>query len=355
MGVRHPFARLIRTVWRRPAPGLAVTLSLLAGTALAAESLPPLPKLPLEAYEKDIREPIAKAYEDVQREPGNPALNGMLGMLLYANEQYEPAEPCFERAQALDAAEARWPYYLGKTLSNLSQHEKAAAAAQETLRRQPGYLPARLLLARSLLELGRADESRALYEALVREHPEAAEAHYGLGRIHAARGEKAAAVEQLRKACELFPAFGAAHFALARVYRDQGDKEKAQQELALYQKDKNGWPAVPDPFMDTLVALKTGAGARLQKGIQLAEAGQLQAAADEHEAALAADPTLVPAHVNLIQIYGSLGRPDKAEEHYRAAIALDPNRADAYYDYGVVLVGQVSGPKPRKPSAGRSS
>jgi len=334
------FAELIPAVSGRPALPLVVAFSLQAGAALPAESLPPLPKLPLDTYEQDIREPIAKALQEVQGEPRDAALNGTLGMLLYANEQYEPAAPCFERAQALDAAEARWPYYFGKTLSNLSQHDQAAAAAQETLRRRAGYLPARLLLAKSLLDAGKADESRALYEALVREHPESAEAHYGLARIEAARGQKAAAVEQLRKACELFPAFGAAHFALARAYQDLGQKETAQQELALYQKDKNGWPAVPDPFMDTLVALKTGAGAHLQKGIQLVEAGQMQAAADEHEAALAADPTLVPAHVNLIQIYGSLGRPEKAEEHYRAAVALDPNRAEAHYDYGVVLVGQ---------------
>jgi protein O-GlcNAc transferase len=341
MGVAvHAFTPLTRAVSRRPVLLLVVVLSLVAGATLAAESLPPLPKLPLETYEQDIREPIAKAYQDVQREPRDPARNGTLGMLLYANEQYEPAEPCFERAQALDAAEARWPYYLGKTLSNLSRHDRAAAAAKEALRRQPGYVPARLLLAKSLLDAGKAEESRALYEALVHEHPEAAEAHYGLGRIDAARGEKTAAVEHLRKACALFPGFGAAHFALARAYRDQGDKEKAQEELALYQKDKNGWPAVPDPFMDTLVALKTGAGARLQKGIQLAEAGQLQAAADEHEAALAADPKLLPAHINLIRLYGSLGHPEKAEEHYRAAIALDPNLAEIHYNYGVLLAGQ---------------
>jgi tetratricopeptide (TPR) repeat protein len=332
VAARRPFAR--------PLVLLVVVLSLIASAALAAESLPPLPKLPLGTYEPDIREPIAKAYAEVQREPRDPARNGTLGMLLYANEQYEPAEPCFERAQALDGAEARWPYYLGKTLANLSQHDRAAAAAREALRRQPGYLPVQLLLAKSLLDGGKPDESRKLYEALVREHPEAAEAHYGLGRIEAARGENASAVEHLRKACELFPGFGAAHFALARAYRDLGEKEKAQEELVRYQKDKDGWPAVPDPFMESLVALKTGAGARLQKAIQLAEAGQLQAAADEHEAALAADPTLVPAHVNLIQIYASLGRPEKAEEHYRAAVALDPNLAQAHYDYGVVLIGQ---------------
>jgi tetratricopeptide (TPR) repeat protein len=336
----HALTRLIRAAWRQPALELVVALSLLASAVLAAESLPPLPKLPLDTYAQDIREPIAKAYEEAQAAPRDPARNGTLGMVLYASEQYEAAVACFERAQALDTADARWPYYLGRTQSHLSQHDRAVASLEEALRRRPGYLPARLLLAKSLLDAGRLDESRQLYEALVGEHPNAAEAHYGLGRIDAGRGERASAVEHLRKACDLFPGFGAAHFALARVYRDLGEKEKAEEQLALYQKDTMGWPVVPDPFMTALVDLKTGAAARLEKGIQLAEAGQLQAAADEHEAALATDPKLLPAHVNLIRIYGLLGRPEKAEEHYRAAEALDPNLAEAHYDYGVLLVGQ---------------
>jgi tetratricopeptide (TPR) repeat protein len=334
------FDRLIRTVWRRPAPGFAVALSLLTGGAVAGQSIPPLPKLPLETYAAGVREAITSAYQAAQRAPQDPETNGTLGMLLYASEQYEPAETCFERAQALDAGDARWPYFLGRTQSNLARHDRAVASLQEALRRRPGYVPTRLLLAKSLLDAGRADESRALYEALVAEHPEAAEAHYGLGRIEASRGEHASAAAHLLKACELFPGFGAAHFALARAYRDLGEPEKAQDELALYQKDKEGWPAVPDPFMTALVALKTGAAARLEKGVQLAEAGQLQAAADEHEAALAADPKLLPAHVNLIRIYGTLGRPEKAEEHYRAALALDPNLAEVYYNYGVLLTSQ---------------
>jgi tetratricopeptide (TPR) repeat protein len=336
----HAFACLTRAVSRWPGKALAVVLCLLAGASATGQSLPPLPTLPLDTYEPGIRQPIAKAYEDAQRAPRDPARNGTLGMVLYANEQYEAAVACFERAQALDTADARWPYYLGKTQSNLSRHDQAVASLQEALRRRPGYLPAQLLLAKSLLDAGQPEESRALYLALVTEHPEAAEAHYGLGRIDTDKGEHASAVEHLRRACGLFPAFGAAHFALARVYRDRGEKEKAQEEIALYQKDRLGWPAVPDPFMTALVALKTGADARLQKGIQLAEAGQLQAAADEHEAALAADPKLVPAHVNLIRIYGSLGQADKAEAHYRAAVALDPNLAEEHYNYGVLLIGQ---------------
>jgi tetratricopeptide (TPR) repeat protein len=341
----HALIRLIRTVWRRPAPGFAVALSLLSGASAVGQSIPPLPVLPLETYAAGVRESLTRAYQGAERAPRDPEANGTLGMLLYASEQYEPAETCFERAQALDAGDARWPYFLGRTQSNLARHDRAVASLQEALRRRPGYLPARLLLAKALLDAGMREESAALYEALVGEHPEAAEAHYGLGRIEASRGEHASAAAHLRKACEVFPGFGAAHFALARAYRDLGETKKAQEELILYQKDKEGWPAVPDPFMTALVALKTGGDAHLQKGVQLAEAGQLQAAADEHEAALLADPKLLPAHVNLIRLYGSMGRSEKAEEHYRAALALDPNLAEIHYNYGVLLTGQGKYPE----------
>jgi Tfp pilus assembly protein PilF len=340
MGTANAFTRMVRAVSRRPAQGLVVALSLLPGVTAAGESLPPLPKLPLETYEATARAQIEQAQRAVEEQPRDAERNGQLGMLLYANEQYEFAQTCFERAHLLAPAEPRWPYYLGRTQSNLAAHDGAVASLEAALRLLPGYLPARLLLARSLLDAGKRDESRALYQTIVDEHRDAAEAHYGLGRIAAASGQTASAAEHLRRACELSPGFGAAHFALARAYRDLGEPEKAQQQLVLYQNDKQGWPAVPDPFMTALAALRTGADARLQKGIQLAEAGQLQAAADEHEAALAADPKLLPAHVNLIRLYGSLGRPGKAEEHYRAAIALDSNLAEIHYNYGVLLTGQ---------------
>src|SRR6185295_14398360 len=110
------------------------------------------------------------------------------------------------------------------------------------------------------------------------------------------------------------------------------------EQLALYQKDKLGWPAVPDPLLAAILDLKAGANAHLRKGIQLAEAGELRAAAEEHEQALLADPKLARAHVNLIRLYGTLGQPEKAEEHYRAVIAIDPALAEAHYNYAYLLM-----------------
>ena len=334
-------ARLTRAASRRPVPALVVALSFVAGASATGQSLPPLPKLPLDTYEPGIREPITQAYDAVQGAPRDPERNGALGMLLYANEQYELAETCFARAHALAPDEARWAYALGRTRVYLARYDGAIASLTETLRLDPGTLPARLMLAKALLEAGRADESQALYRKLADERPDAAEAHYGLGRIAASRKETGAAIEHLRRACALFPGFGAAHYALARAYREAGDEAKAREELAHYQKDKLGWPTVPDPWIAAIVALKTGANARLSKGIQLAGEGRLREAAEEHEAALATDPKLAQAHVNLIRLYAELGQPGKAEQHYHAALAKDPNLAELHHNYGVLLTGQA--------------
>jgi len=183
-------------------------------------------------------------------------------------------------------------------------------------------------------------ETRVEVASLAEKHPEAAAAYYGLGRVLAVSRETARAVEFLRKACDLYPSFGAAHYALALAYRDLGDRAKAQEHLALYQKDKLSWPPTPDPLLRAIDDLKTGASVHLKKGVRLEAAGQMQAAVEEHERALAADPKNVQAHLNLITLYARLGQTEKAEEHYRALLEIDPNLVESHYNYGVMLTGQ---------------
>src|SRR5512138_2541682 len=96
-----------------------VSLLLVLGVAAGA-SLPPLPKLPLDTYEASVRAPIEQALKAAEARPRDAERSGQLGMVLYANEQYEFAAVCFERAQALAPAEPRWHYFLGRTQSNLA-------------------------------------------------------------------------------------------------------------------------------------------------------------------------------------------------------------------------------------------
>ena len=78
-------------------------------------------------------------------------------------------------------------------------------------------------------------------------------------------------------------------------------------------------------------------GRAVQRGVKLAERGDLEGAIAAHEAALVQEPSLAEAHANLIALYGRARNFAKADEHYRAVVALGVNLSTAHYDYGVLL------------------
>jgi Tfp pilus assembly protein PilF len=151
------------------------------------------------------------------------------------------------------------------------------------------------------------------------------------------QGQTDQAIAHLQRAVELFPEFAAAHYALAMAYRATGRTEDAKAALARHAQYGARWPAVPDPVFASVASLREDAGAVLQRGIKLADAGDLAGAIAAHEAALAMDPSLVQAHQNLISLYSRAGQLDRVEAEYRAVRAANVNAADVEYDYGVAL------------------
>ena len=122
------------------------------------------------------------------------------------------------------------------------------------------------------------------------------------------------------RAVTLFPELGAAHYALALSYRALGRIDEARSALALHDQYGARWPALADPVLAAVTTLRDDAGAMLQRGVRLADAGDIDGAIAAHEAALARDPALVQAHANLISLYGRAGNWSKAEDHYRAVV-----------------------------------
>lgn len=72
------------------------------------------------------------------------------------------------------------------------------------------------------------------------------------------------------------------------------------------------------------------------------QASELEDSAPEkarraYEQALALDPSMLEARVNLGRLYYNRSELDKAEEHFRAALAEDPAYALAHFNLGVLL------------------
>jgi tetratricopeptide (TPR) repeat protein len=316
----------------------ALSATLLSVAVAAAQTaLPPLPKLALDTYPTAARAAIARAHRDAVRQSTDPSSVGTLARTLHAWEQWGAAHEAYARAQALAPKAFEWSYLDAVVLQRLARHAEAAARLAQALQASPGYLPARVKQAEALLDAGDLETAKGAFETLRPEPAAAPAVELGLGRIAAADGRPAAAVEHLERAVALFPEWGAAYYALALSYRALGRTDDAQRALERHAQYGARWPAVDDPVLAAVSALRDDADTNLQKGLKLAEAGDLAGAVAAHEAALARDPTTAQAHVNLISLYGRTGQWAKAEEHYGAAVALGFNVDEAHYNYGVLL------------------
>ena len=305
--------------------------------SLAQTTLPPLPHLALDTYPAAAREAISRAHREATAQSAKAEPVGALGRVLHAWEQWDGAHQAYARAHALAPGEFEWSYLDAVVLQRLARHAEAASLLRQALTASPDYLPARVKLAESLLEANDLDESRRLFEALVREPAAEPAAEFGLGRIAAAKGLHNAAVTHLERAVGLFPEWGAAYYALARSYRALGRRDEAQRALEQHARNGPRWPAVEDTALAAVASLRGDARASVQRGVRLAERNDLDGAIAAHEAALALEPSLAEAHANLISLYGRAGNYAKAAEHYRAVVALGVNLSTAHYDYGVLL------------------
>jgi tetratricopeptide (TPR) repeat protein len=305
-----------------------------------ADRKPPLvalPPLDLAKFLPAVKARIEPAYTAATANPDNPDLVGKLGMLLAAHDQLDAAGACYERAHGLDPKSFRWTYYLGLARAAQGKTAQAITILRESLRLDPGYVPARLKLAEVLLAENQFVESEKEYQKVLTSKPGSATAHYGLARVYSQNAETAKSLDEYRKAAELFPAYGAANYALALIYRKQGQAKESTQHFNKYERNKTTSPAEDDPLQREVSDLNAGAMSHLHRAAVLEQSGKIAEAVAEHEKALEIDPKLVQAHVNLISLYGRLGRLEKAEEFYQSAVALDPTQADAYYNHGVLL------------------
>jgi tetratricopeptide (TPR) repeat protein len=302
--------------------------------------VPALPALTLDAYPPAARAALAEVDRAAHARPRDAAAVGALARTLHAWEQWEAAHAAYGRARALAPDAFDWWYLDAVVLQRMARPADAVPLLTQALARSPDSLPTRLRLAESLFDAGDLAASRALYDALVREPAAEPVAELGLGRIAAMEGRHDAAITHLERAVTLFPMLGAAHYALARSYRAVGRVDAATASLAKHREFGARWPAVPDPALAAIAALRVDPRTEAQRGLALADRGDVAGAIVATEAALARDPSLVQARANLISLYGRAKQWTNAEAAYRAVVASGLHLDEAHYNYGVLLTMQ---------------
>jgi tetratricopeptide (TPR) repeat protein len=316
-----------------PVPVVGALALVAAGMLHAQPAVPPLPDVALATFPTSARDSIARAHAAAASRPTDAAAVRTLAMTLHAWEQWDGAHQAYARCRVLAPADRDCHYLDALVLQRVARFDAAADA----FRAAADYLPARIGLAEALLEAGRTTESRPLFESLRGEPQVAPAVELGLGRLDAAAGDHVRAIPHFVRAIELFPEYGAAYYALAMSYRAIGRPDEARRALAQQARYAARWPAIADPVRDTVTSLRDDAAANLQRGVTMAARGDVPGAIAAHEAAVARDPSLAQAHVNLISLYGRAGDLAKAEEEYRKAVALGADLGEAHYDYGVLL------------------
>jgi tetratricopeptide (TPR) repeat protein len=166
-----------------------------------------------------------------------------------------------------------------------------------------------------------------------------------LGRAQATQGDHAAAAQSFARACDLFPEYGAAHFAAAQEFRDLGKADEAKREMKAYAVHPTVQPFLEDQLFRRILALNHGPQVHMQRAAELEKAGKFDDAIKEEITALEADGSNVQAHVNLISLYGRTGNAMEAKRHFEDTIRLDPGRADAWYNVGVLLLHELNIPE----------
>ena len=191
----------------------------------------------------------------------------------------------------------------------------------------PDYL--RYLDVYGLIDAKRLDEAAAICDALLATHTDLLAVRELLGRVRAQQGRHEEAVgifedyvqRANRRRGEAVPiGEHALDPAIGLVLIELGNSQRALERWAAavqsYELAAEALPDSPDPW----VSIGNLMGQDLRRYRKAIEA---------YERGLELHPDYVAAHNNLANCYLAQGDPERAAEHYRAALAVDPDQRAA--------------------------
>jgi tetratricopeptide (TPR) repeat protein len=302
---------------------------------------PPLPG-DLPGADPAFARLIADARADVLADRRDPDRWTRLGMILEANDLYEPARTSYEQSVALRDSDGRTWYHLALVRQQLGDMPGALAAMRRAAAAAPGYAPAHWRSGLWCLEIGALDEAdEALHRAAAMDPNDPAPMHL-MARLHLARQENAEAAALLEQLAGS-PSAAAPYTwqLLGTAYRRIGRVSDAEAALARGQHGQANWN---DPWQAEIRSQF-----RIDVGfvLEMAKAFMGQGRVDEAIASLEQLHRLHPDRADVLNNLGTAyiqrGRLDAALRCFSEAAERSPD--DGATQFNLALAHRHLGEK----------
>jgi tetratricopeptide (TPR) repeat protein len=219
--------------------------------------------------------------EALDRNPNFADAHANLANALLAMSRLEDAVASYDRALALNPSHAEANFGLASALRASHRHEDAIAAYEKALAIDPDYAEANYGTATTLQALNRHDQAIPFYERALAIDPSYAEANHGLATALQALNRDQEAILFYERALVIDPNYAQATHGLATALQALNRHDEA---IRFY----------------TAVAVERGHGmAYNHLGIALEEVGRLDEARLAFEEAIALEPTRAEFYFNL--------------------------------------------------------
>ncbi len=242
----------------------------------------------------------------------------VLGAALASKSDYAEARNELARALEIDANLYQAQEVLAKVHQALGEHEYAVEAGRRYLQQVPDNLEMRLLVAQSLVQLGKLQEAKQEM-ARIGESKRGAEGNYALARIHLGLGE----YKEARKYLEVADA------AAPR------NPDILSNLLTLDAHDKR----LPESQARINAALEADPGnAKLQQlgGVLAEMTGRPEDAEKMYKKAIELDPNDLAGYERLARFYSATGRLPETVKTWEKALEMHPDKANVHHFLGVL-------------------
>ena len=200
----------------------------------------------------------------------------------------------------------------GMSTENMSKEDRAKAEAKVA------GIKAAYAEAATLSNSGKYDEAIAKFNEVIKDVPNCVECYIGIGASAGAKKDYAAAEAAYKKAIEINPNSADAYNGLATIYNYQKkfDEAKAMSAEAMKRATAGG-------------AAGGGADSMYNAGVISWNANDFAKAQEQFAAAVAANPNHAEAHFMLGQVYLNLGKLPDAAKEFETYTKIAPNGPNA--------------------------